>query len=80
MGSADLHESASKDMHARWVVRDNLVPQDYELDELTNVVSYDWVAAPEAVEGIARRSPKTNVVVDGPPDLVDLTDTATCPW
>jgi cob(I)alamin adenosyltransferase len=81
--STDLDETAAKNIHAWGVAREKLASGDYELlvlDELTYVVNYGWVAAAEVVDGIARRSPRTNVVVtgrDAPPELVEIADTVT---
>ena len=81
--STDLDESAAKNVHAWGVAREKLASGDYDLlvlDELTYVINYGWVPAAEVVDGIAGRSPKTNVVVtgrDAPRELVEIADTVT---
>jgi cob(I)alamin adenosyltransferase len=81
--STDLDESAAKNVHAWGVAREKLASGDYDLlvlDELTYVINYGWVPAVEVVDGIAGRSPKTNVVVtgrDAPPELIEIADTVT---
>lgn len=81
--SADLDESAAKNVHAWHVASSKLASGDYDLlilDELTYLVNYGWVAAADVVAGIEAREPKTNVVItgrDAPPELVQLADTVT---
>lgn len=81
--SSDLGESAAKNAHAWRVARDKLASGDYDLlilDELTYVVNYGWVPIADVLDGIARRWPKTNVVItgrDAPAELVELADTVT---
>jgi cob(I)alamin adenosyltransferase len=81
--STDLDESAAMNVHAWGVAREKLASGDYDLlvlDELTYLVNYGWVSAAEVVDGLAGRSPKTNVVVtgrDAPAELVEIADTVT---
>ena len=81
--STDLDETAAKNRHAWQVARSKLASGDYDLlilDELTYVVSYDWVPVAEVVAGIAARAANTNVVItgrDAAPELVELADTVT---
>jgi cob(I)alamin adenosyltransferase len=81
--SADLDETAAKNVHAWQVARTKLASGDYDLlilDELTYVVSYGWVPAAEVVAGITGRAERTNVVITGRnavPELIDLADTVT---
>lgn len=81
--SADLDESAAKNVHAWQVARAILASGEYDLlilDELTYVVNYGWVAVEEVVAGVEARWSKTNVVItgrDAPPELVELADTVT---
>jgi cob(I)alamin adenosyltransferase len=70
-------------VHAWEVARDKLASGEYDLlilDELTYVVNYGWVPIEDVVDGIAKRWPKTNVVItgrDAPAELVELADTVT---
>ncbi len=47
------------------------------LDELTYAVKYGWVPVAEVVAGISDRAPKTNVVVTGRDELIEVADTVT---
>jgi cob(I)alamin adenosyltransferase len=81
--SADLDESAAKNVHAWSVAKQKLAGGEYDLlilDELTYVVNYGWLPVEDVVAGIAGRSPKTNVVVTGrnaPAELIAIADTVT---
>jgi cob(I)alamin adenosyltransferase len=81
--SSDLDETAAKGRHAWEVAREKLSSDDYDmliLDELTYAVKYGWVGVHEVVDGITKRSPKTNVVItgrDAAPELVEVADTVT---
>jgi len=81
--SADLDETAAKNVHAWQVASAKLASGDYDLlilDELTYVVSYGWMPVAEVVAGIAGRAEHTNVVITGrnaAQELIDLADTVT---
>src|SRR3984893_10474713 len=76
--STDLDETAAKGRHAWDVARDKLASGEDRLlilAELTYAVKYGWVAAADIVDGIARRAPKTNVVItgrDASPELIEV--------
>jgi cob(I)alamin adenosyltransferase len=81
--STDLDETAARGRHAWEVAASQLASGDYDLlilDELTYAVSYGWVPVADVVAGIARRAPRTNVVItgrDAAPELINVADTVT---
>lgn len=81
--STDMEETIAKGRHAWDVTREKLSSGAFDLlilDELTYAVKYGWVDVTEVVDGLQRRSPKTNVVITGrncPPEIIEIADTVT---
>ena len=81
--SSDLERTAQLGRDAWQLTAEKLASGRYDLlilDEVTYVVAYGWVPASEVAAGVARRAPKTSVVMTGrnaPDELIAVADTVT---
>jgi len=79
--SSDLDQSRARAVEAWQRVEAMLQSGDYQLlilDELTYPVTWEWIDPATVAQTIAKRSPKTNVIItgrDAAPELIEIADT-----